>query len=59
MSSPITVMRRSLSVSAASGVMWPRAASRTVEPGSSTRASASVMMSNRFVSIQPCGSLAP
>ena len=44
-----TVMRRSRSVSAASGVMWPRGASSTVLPTSSSRASASVMISNRFM----------
>src|SRR5689334_7321937 len=45
-----TVTRRSFSVSAASGVMWPPLASVTVSPRSSTRASLSVIISNRFKS---------
>src|ERR671930_25604 len=44
-----TVTRLSFSVSCASGVMWPPRASITVSPRASTRASASVMMSNRFM----------
>jgi len=40
-----TVTRRAASVSRASGVTWPPAASSTTDPMSSTRASASVMMS--------------
>src|SRR5919204_2213750 len=44
-----TVTRFSLSVSWASGVMWPPRASITVSPRVMTRASASVMMSNRFI----------
>src|SRR5438874_73884 len=47
LSSDTTLMRRSLSVSAASGVTWPPRASVTVDPRGSTRASASVMMSKR------------
>ena len=43
-----TVIRRSFSVSAASGVMCPPLASITVSPRSSTRASVSVIMSKRF-----------
>src|SRR6185436_15227146 len=44
-----TVMRRDFSVSAASGVMWPPVFSVTVEPGSSPRASVSVMISKLFM----------
>src|SRR6516164_3914063 len=44
-----TVMRRSFSVSCASGVMCPPLASITDSPRSSTRASVSVMISNRFI----------
>ncbi len=58
-SSEITVTRRSRSVSAASGVTCPRGARTTVLPGSSTRASASVMMSNRFSVILPEDDTAP
>src|SRR6185436_2971231 len=45
-----TVTRRSLRVSAASGVTWPPLASITVSPRSSTRASLSVIISKRFKS---------
>src|SRR6188472_1640408 len=47
--SRVTVIRRSLRVSCASGVTWPPAASSTTVPRSSTRASASVIMSNFFM----------
>src|SRR5262245_59545260 len=45
-SSNTTSMRRSRSVSAASGVTWPPRDSTTLSPYGSRRASASVMMSN-------------
>src|SRR6187200_2680299 len=59
-SSRTTVMRFARSVSAARGVTWPFRASRTVDPFGSTRASASVMMSNGFGAIgRLCGTLSP
>ena len=57
-----TVTRRSLSVSCASGVTCPRRASTTVSPRASTRASASVMISNRFIAgmmLAPMAELRP
>src|SRR6476646_6647682 len=44
-----TVIRRSFSVSCASGVTCPPRATSTVSPRGSTRASFSVMMSNFFM----------
>jgi hypothetical protein len=46
-----TVTLRSLSVSSASGVMCPPRASITVSPGTSTRASLSVRISNFFIEV--------
>src|SRR5262245_4443360 len=46
-----TLTRRALRVSAASGVTWPPGFSVTLEPISRIRASASVMMSNAFISL--------
>src|SRR6478752_3300062 len=48
-----TVTRRAASVSRASGVTCPAAASSTVAPMSSVRASASVMMSKCFIDDLP------
>ena len=51
--SSVTVIRRSLRVSRASGVIWPPRARATDAPRSSTRASASVIMSNVFMQTPP------
>src|SRR3954468_10482686 len=46
-----TETRRSFSVSAASGVIWPPLASSTVSPQASTRAAVAVIISKRFTMV--------